>query len=338
MRAREGLIVFLGPSLPLAEARKRVGPGTSFEPPARQGDVWRVLQRRPRAIALIDGVFESQPSVWHRELLSALEEGVAVFGASSMGALRAAELSTLGMIGVGEIFHRYASGEWNDDSDVALLHADGEHAFRPLTLPLVNVRHAAEVALQQKVLPRAAARKLVTVAGAIFYQERTWTRVLEAALQEPLRGRFAAWIRATDVDLKRKDAEACLAQCDAFLRSGAEAAPVAIPLPSSLVRRRRLLDSSEAGVGARRVLSALTSQGDVSELREAGAAHLLAQTFAEVLGAPQRWVDEAPWRLTDGPDAIEALVFEARRRGRWQQLAKALAPRKAQKKRRRGSG
>ena len=94
------LIVFLGPSLPSSETR-RIARCTVL-PPARQGDIWRALiEHRPRAIALIDGVFESQPSVWHGEILDALDSGVRVFGASSMGALRAAELQAFGMVGVG---------------------------------------------------------------------------------------------------------------------------------------------------------------------------------------------------------------------------------------------
>ncbi len=101
------LIVFLGPSLPRAEA-KRLAPSATFWPPARQGDVFRALDRRPRAIALIDGVFEGAPSVWHHELRAALAAGVTVFGASSMGALRAAELRDEGMIGVGQVYEQYA--------------------------------------------------------------------------------------------------------------------------------------------------------------------------------------------------------------------------------------
>src|SRR5438477_3089616 len=93
------IVAFLGPSLPAAEAR-----GFTVLPPARQGDVWRALRLRPRAIALIDGVFESQPSVWHHEILDALDSGVQVFGGASMCALRAAELYSFGMVGVGRIF------------------------------------------------------------------------------------------------------------------------------------------------------------------------------------------------------------------------------------------
>src|SRR5439155_146610 len=65
------VIVFLGPSLAASEARA-IAPCKVW-PPARQGDIWRALDKRPRAIALIDGVFESQPSVWHHEILDALD-------------------------------------------------------------------------------------------------------------------------------------------------------------------------------------------------------------------------------------------------------------------------
>ena len=64
--------------LPAEEARKLAN--CRVLPPARQGDVWRALSLRPRVIALVDGVFEAQPSVWHHELLAALEAGVALFG------------------------------------------------------------------------------------------------------------------------------------------------------------------------------------------------------------------------------------------------------------------
>src|SRR5204862_4628809 len=111
------IVAFLGPSLPAREAR-----GFRVLPPARQGDVWRALGLRPRAIALIDGVFEAQPSIWHREILDALDAGVPVVGGASMGALRAAELRTLGMTGVGRIFRWYRDGAVIDDAEVALLH------------------------------------------------------------------------------------------------------------------------------------------------------------------------------------------------------------------------
>ncbi|MBK7506604.1 MAG: hypothetical protein IPI52_16620, partial [Bacteroidetes bacterium] len=67
------LVVFLGPSLPAAEAR-RLAPCRVL-PPARAGDLFAVLPERPLAIALVDGVFEAAPSVWHHELLAAQAAG-----------------------------------------------------------------------------------------------------------------------------------------------------------------------------------------------------------------------------------------------------------------------
>ena len=108
------VVAFLGPSLPAREAR-RLGPCRVL-PPARAGDVLAVLPERPLAIALVDGVFETTPSVWQHELLLALDAGVAVFGGGSMGALRAAELAPLGVVGVGRIFRWYRDGKLMDVS------------------------------------------------------------------------------------------------------------------------------------------------------------------------------------------------------------------------------
>lgn len=337
------LVAFLGPSLPAAEAR-----GTVL-PPARKGDVWRALVRyRPAAIALIDGVFESEPSVWHHEILDALDAGVRVFGGASMGALRAAELRARGMIGVGRIFEWYRDGRITDDSEVALLHAGAEHGFRPLTVPLVNVRWAAECARRAHVLRPAEGRALVSAAERIFYQERTWPRVLEA-LAAPARAR---WERFEVPDLKAEDARETL-RAAAQPRSRWPVAPRQ-PAPSSLVRRARL-DSAE--------IERLRRRSDSRELAEAGLRRALIAGWArecglrpsprEVRAAELSWrkrlrlrtraalcvrtglteaellraceelaleklaLDHAPRMIADGPAADEGLAAEARLRGLW---------------------
>ncbi len=79
-----------------------------------------------KTIILIDGVFHNTPSVWQRELLDAMEEGIQVLGASSMGALRAAELHGFGMIGYGTIFEWYRDGLIDGDDEVVLWHEPEE--------------------------------------------------------------------------------------------------------------------------------------------------------------------------------------------------------------------
>ena len=288
----DDLIVFLGPSLPAQEALA-LAPCRVL-PPARQGDVWRALSLRPRAIALVDGVFEAQPSVWHHELLAALDAGVAVFGGGSMGALRAAELVEHGVVGVGHIFEAYRRGELVDDAEVALLHADAEHDFRPFTVPLVNVRHAARLAQRARVLAPREARALVDAASALFYQDRTWPRVLAAvaeAWRPATRAKWDAWASGGLEDLKREDALSCIQSAAAFVASGAKApvrARTGRAAPSSYVRRRRLLEglcaTGEDLVSSEEVLEALQASPDAEALAGAGLRRALLAGWARTLG------------------------------------------------------
>jgi len=288
----EELLVFLGPSLPEEEALALVP--CRVLPPASQGDLWRALSLRPRAIALVDGVFEAQPSVWHHEVLAALEAGVAVFGGGSMGALRAAELSGHGMVGVGAIFEAYQRGELVDDSEVALLHADAEHGYRALSVPLVNVRHAARCAREARVLSAAEAQALVDAAVGVFYQDRSWPRLLKAmgaVWPAETRARWDAWAAPGLVDLKREDARACLQAAAAFLASGASLPPrAAAPRapPSSHVRHRRLEDGlsgpEDALEPSDEVLERLRGAPDAPALAEAGLRRALLAGWARSLG------------------------------------------------------
>ncbi|MFT3841873.1 MAG: TfuA-like protein [Myxococcaceae bacterium] len=330
------LIVFLGPTLRAAEAKKLAR--CDVRPPARQGDVWRALLARPKAIALIDGVFESQPSVWHQEIRAALASGVAVFGSSSMGALRAAELAPYGMIGVGKIFQSYASGARVDDADVALLHANAEHAFKALTVPMVNVEHAAGLALKAKKLSRPDHRALLRLANATHYTRRTWRPLLEA-VAEKRRGAFAEFLAREKPDLKADDARACLKAAEEFVASGAPAPKVELPRFASHVRRARLvatgalsgderLEGEETDAGTRTLLlarladqyGAVATDAEIAQVlrrlpkgewaederREAARAIVLER---KLLDAPERV-------FADGPARLEGLAFQRRvRRG-----------------------
>ena len=203
-------VVFVGPTLSgdpiLASA------DFDWQPPAAEGDVYRAARRKGvRAIGLIDGQFESVPSVWHKEILWALSRGIRVFGAASMGALRAAELADFGMTGVGAIFRRYRDGTLRDDDEVAVLHAPAELGYRPLTDSMVDIRATLEQARSRGVVSARAAAILSQSAKALFFKERTWTAILEeAGIPNAQRARFARWLPANKVDLKRADALAML--------------------------------------------------------------------------------------------------------------------------------
>lgn len=252
------IVTFLGPSLSWREARTLLH--CELRPPARQGDVFRAIDDGATAIVLIDGVFEAAPSVWHHELIAAHASGLHVFGASSMGALRAAELPDV-VESLGTIATRFVRGAWNDDAHVALLHGDRDSGFRPLTVPWVNVWATAEAAVRARVISAKQAREACVAAEAIFYQARSWPAVL-SALRWPAKQRasFAAFVADRAVDLKADDARLALRHVERrrLKKTLALRAPRATAF-SSFVRRQRLAHrtpSVDAVVGLRRLLEA----------------------------------------------------------------------------------
>jgi hypothetical protein len=206
--------VFLGPSLSRSSAID-ILPRADYLPPARQADVVSAVETyRPDVLALIDGAFGQSQSVWHKEILFALERGVRVYGAASLGALRAAELAPFGMLGVGEIYRLFASGELQDDDEVALVHAPEAEGFRALSEPLVNLRATFRLALDQGVLTPGDYELLIASARRRYFADRTLPTILgiarEAGLGAATAERLSALWTSLHVDVKRHDAEQLL--------------------------------------------------------------------------------------------------------------------------------
>jgi hypothetical protein len=206
------IVIFLGPTLPLEEARAVLD--ATYLPPVAQADLMTAtLHHEPEIIGIIDGVFDHTLSVWHKEILHALELGIAVYGASSMGAIRAAETARFGMIGVGEIYRFYASGALIDDDEVALAHGGPADGYRKLSEPMVNLRATFDVAEERGVITRSQKQCLVGIAKSMYFAERTIPAILKAASDQVPEGTLQAFrelVRESYVDLKRRDALALL--------------------------------------------------------------------------------------------------------------------------------
>lgn len=206
-------VVFLGPSLPTARARDILP--ARYEPPARRGDVYRWITGGVHRVVLIDGEFHLSPSVWHRELLAALDEGIEVWGASSMGALRAVELAPLGMRGVGRVFEWYADGRIDGDDEVALLHADASEQYRALSLPLVSVRHVVDRARADAALPVDLLDTAMLASQDMPFTERSWPAIAARLDRDRWGTDIDALLAfASSVpDIKALDAQAVLRAC-----------------------------------------------------------------------------------------------------------------------------
>jgi len=224
------LVAFAGPSLP-APLRETF-PGVDWRPPAEAGDLLEFADGPPSTVCLIDGFFDHRPAVRHKEILLLLSQGVPVYGAASIGALRAAEMEAVGMVGVGAIFRAYRRGTIVGDDEVALVHGPREWDWRALSIPLVDVRATLCHGLRSGVMTVAAARALLEAAKTIHYVDRTWDGVLDRALpSKPAVARLRDWLKADAVDQKGRDALACIRAALADQRPAVRPRPEMVMTP-----------------------------------------------------------------------------------------------------------
>ena len=211
MNKERKIVVFLGPSLALSLAKK-ILPEAIFLPPIKYGDLLQVMKMDPTDILIIDGLYESTPSIWHKEILFAIENNIRVYGAASMGALRAAELFEYGMKGLGKIFELFKSNELEDDDEVAILHHNASKNHTALTDALVNIRATMNAAIQNNVLTATEALAFIEKAKSLHYKERILLKICASAdLPEITKIRLAQFIAEGGyVDLKAMDAQLAL--------------------------------------------------------------------------------------------------------------------------------
>ncbi|WP_299861764.1 TfuA-like protein [uncultured Hoeflea sp.] len=166
--------VFVGPSLfPLSDIEFR-REGRVFHEPAKRHSVSDLCSASSDrgTIALIDGYFNESMAVSHREICEAIELGWSVIGCSSIGAIRAAEMVTLGMQGFGAVFELFA-GSWTvTDDEVALLHAPF-YPYEPITEPLVHFRFALDELTRRCLMEQSDAADIFEDAKTEWFGRRS---------------------------------------------------------------------------------------------------------------------------------------------------------------------
>ncbi|MEO9170050.1 MAG: TfuA-like protein [Candidatus Baltobacteraceae bacterium] len=202
MHAESRLAVFAGPSLPPGDRIPHAS--VTYFPPAARGDVERAADEFD-AVLLIDGVFHHDLAPSPKECYAATLKA-RMFGASSMGALRAAECAPYGFLPLGAIANWYARDIIDGDDEVAVLTHPQTHAA--LTVPMVNVRYTARLAQRRAVLSTKQCVAWIREARDVFYMDRTWDDAIELApadARESIRT-----IAMRDGDLKRWDGQFAL--------------------------------------------------------------------------------------------------------------------------------
>lgn len=211
-------IIFAGPTINREEG-VHILPQAVWHDSVACGDIIRVLRLKPRKLIIIDGYFALQAAVWHKEILMALERGVEVHGASSMGALRAAELADYGMQGYGEIYQLYKSAQIIADDEVAIIH---DANYRHSTTALINDRFTLVAAVRDQIITQAQADELLQRLKCLpYFQRSLFVEGRKLQLTTLL-----AWLEHAYIDQKKIDALGLLSWV------AAQQATPAIKIPS----------------------------------------------------------------------------------------------------------
>jgi len=196
------ILVFLGPTLRLPEAQRILD--AVYLQPVSQGDIILAAHAfRPKAMVLIDGLFEDRPAVRHKEILWALSQGIMMIGAASMGALRAAELHPFGMIGVGLIYRWYRRWPLTAEDAVAVQCGPAELGFTALTEALVDLQRSFKALFRYGLISEGEMDAGIAAARRLNFRERSIRRVVAAAQWPPEK---SALLRSHLVAQKKADA------------------------------------------------------------------------------------------------------------------------------------
>lgn len=167
----------MGPSLS-HEAVCTVPSDTRLLPPIKRGDINQAVQDFPnvKAIGIVDGEFFQSFSISPKEILCAMDGGKRFFGSSSMGALRATELSVYGMVGIGRIYQMFFSGEIDADDEVAMTYDPA--TLKPISEPLVNIRIALSRSCESGQLRQSVMEAAIRFVKDLYYPDRTYRALL----------------------------------------------------------------------------------------------------------------------------------------------------------------
>lgn len=127
-------LVFVGPSLSHRECLQLLH--ADLLPPVRRGDLNSLAPGR--VVAIIDGELPPDDLLPDSELSDALDRRVALYGAASVGAWRAATFSAQGMYGIGWVYDQYVAGTLTSFDEIAAIY--DPLSLQNLSVPLVNVR------------------------------------------------------------------------------------------------------------------------------------------------------------------------------------------------------
>ncbi|MDI9395983.1 MAG: TfuA-related McrA-glycine thioamidation protein [Euryarchaeota archaeon] len=200
-------VIFTGNSISHEDAKKILR--ADYQPPVRRFQLEKFVKQGYNVMGIIDGIFFDRAAVGHREIISALNAGVKVVGGASMGALRASELDTHGMIGVGKVYEWYRDGVIESDDEVAV--STNPDTFEPISVPLVNIRETLKAALAAGLVSEKEYEDLLELAINSYYPDRSYLGLTKEGakkglISEEKRNEVLDFFIKNEIDVKRQDA------------------------------------------------------------------------------------------------------------------------------------
>jgi hypothetical protein len=203
------IIIFAGPSIKTIP--EQYYSNMLIYPPIKAGDLEPLLKLTPGICVIIDGLFGKNRAIAPFECIDLINLGWRLIGASSIGALRAADLYTMGMIGIGEIYNMYRLGTCTSDADVAVVYDTSGTHTKELTISIVHIMSLLQWLEDSALIDQIKSRKLLHKARQIIWFERTleyllneWTVILDSDIN--LVNKIRIMFEAQTLDPKKLDA------------------------------------------------------------------------------------------------------------------------------------
>jgi hypothetical protein len=291
-------VVFLGPSAPAPDILA-ILPDATIRPPARRGDLYAYRILKHEIFLILDGAFGGVLAISPREVVDIVAHGAVVVGASSMGALRAADCSPAGVHGVGVISRLFRTRRISSEDEVAVQYHE-EQPFPPLTEPLINVRFALRRAYRKGLIATSEAEKMIAAARSLHFTQRSWSRIFKEA-ECHLSLEIINFLR--DVDVKRADAVRA-AKHVARICSSTSSLP-----SSSAFHLFGLLDDGRERRGIDLIEDANRQQIETEFVEWLWLSGRARKLLGEDIGGPQKGLPtplSAAWNIIDASGELEA--------------------------------
>lgn len=168
-------------SLDEATIKKHI-PNAIVAKPVKKDDLYQDIKNGIHIIGIIDGEFLQNFSVSPTEIRDALRCGLSVYGSSSMGAMRAAELHQFGMIGHGKIFeHIIGDPYFRDDKLGQVFYDELVHA----SIPYMDLYLSVEALVEKKLIKAAEAAQIIKIYERLHFSERNFQALAAKAKASP---------------------------------------------------------------------------------------------------------------------------------------------------------